>query len=51
MEEGGLAGLERGQNEKKRREEEEAVEMLSHFHRECVITASLTQTSLQMRRQ
>ena len=24
---------------------------LSHFHRECVITASLTQTSLQMRRE
>lgn len=36
MEEGGLAGLERGQNEKKQREEEEAVEMaLSLPQRVC----------------
>lgn len=36
MEEGGLAGLERGQNEKKRGEEEEAVEMaLSLPQRVC----------------
>ena len=28
MEEGGLAGLERGQNEEKQQEEEEAVEMV-----------------------
>ena len=36
MEEGGLAGLERGQNEKKQREQEEAVEMaLSLPQRVC----------------
>lgn len=36
MEEGGLAGLERGQNEEKQGEEEEAVEMvLSLSQRVC----------------